>query len=277
MALIEGVGDEVTILCVILFLLSVIVLAWISTHTSERGGAQWSSQAWARNGSEQEVRPSPGNDSIREGTTSTIPRDEGSASVSADTSPGEASVENDLPTSDHDPSSSDLPTSHNRESPTIRHRGTTTQGDSAGAQDTITLRLKFLNETERVVNVRLTDSVLHIKRSQFPGQEPRVRLIYQGQLLRDDTQTVAALQLTDGCVLHCHLSQHAAASGSGGADPSQDSVNVGSLMLPLFLLLLGVLWCCQFQYPHVFNATATACLGAMTLFVLVLVFSSYRR
>lgn len=253
MALIEGVGDEVTILCAVLFLLSVIVLAWISTHTSERGGALWSSQA----GAEQEVRPPP------------ISQDEGGPSISADTSPGGASVENDVTTSDQEASSSD--------SPTVRLRGPPTQGHSAGAQDTINLRLKFLNETERVVNVRLTDSVLHIKRAQFPGQETRVRLIYQGQLLRDDAQTVASLQLTDGCVVHCHLSQHAAASGSGGPDPSLDSVNIGSLMVPLFLLLLGAVWCCHFQFPQVFSATATACLAAMTVFVLVLVFSSHRR
>lgn len=263
MALIEGVGDEVTVLCALLLLLSVVVLAWISTHTSDRGAAQWSSQA--RSGSGQDVRPSgsdhlPGNDSPP--TTA----GEGSDPVTPDTSSVLGEARNDLPTGDPSPTSQ-----------TVRHRGPHTQDDPAGAPDTLTLRLKFLNETERVVTVRPTDSVLHIKRSQFPGQEPRVRLIYQGQLLRDDAQTVASLQLADGCVLHCHLSQHAAASGSGGPDPSRDSVNIGSLMVPVFLLLLGALWYCHFQYPQLFNATATACLGAMTLFLLVLVFSSYRR
>ncbi|KAG9476319.1 hypothetical protein GDO78_003073 [Eleutherodactylus coqui] len=373
MALIEGVGDEVTILCALLLLFSVIVLAWISTHISERGPAQWSSQAYgeqntsARPGSEPEQTVSNGDqhcssdEPISEGRTSVTHAD-GNSSVSPDSSPilGEPSLRNDSTCSDHkplsgpespassdhkpptspeSPASSDHkpPTSpespassdheplisaespassdhepaaspespassdhepvaspkspassdqeppvssespDNGESPTLRHRGPQTQSDSACSQDTITIRLKFLNETERVVNARLTDSVLHIKRSQFPGQEPRVRLIYQGQLLRDDSKTLASLQLTDGCVLHCHLSQHATASGPGGPELSQDSVNVGSLMVPLFLLLLGLLWYCQFQYPQAFNGTATACLGALTLFVLVLVFSSYRR
>lgn len=262
MALIEGVGDEVTILCALLLLLSVVVLAWVSTHTSDRGAAQWSSQAWATSGSGQDVRTPgsdhpPENDSLPEGTTPTTGVEGGEDRPEA---------RNDIATVDPSPTSQ-----------TVRHRGSHAQGDPAGATDTITLRLKFLNETERVVNVRLTDSVLHIKRSQFPGQEPRVRLIYQGQLLRDDAQTVASLQLTDGCVLHCHLSQHAAASGSGGPDPSQDSVNIGSLMVPLFLLLLGLLWFCHFQYPQVFTASASAGLAAMTLFVLALAFSSYRR
>ncbi|XP_069585143.1 transmembrane and ubiquitin-like domain-containing protein 1 [Ranitomeya imitator] len=271
MALIEGIGDEVTILCAILLLISLIALAWISTHTSERGSAPWWSQASAGRGAEPQPRPPvnctdrPPDSGEPEGPTSDTAEDAGSSSTSLD-----SSLSNHFTSVDQRPSSSCV-------SPPVRHRGPPTHGDSTGTQNTITLRLKFLNETERVVSVRLTDSVLHIKRSQFPEQESLVRLIYQGQLLRDDSQTVASLQLADGCVLHCHLSQHAPASVLGGDEPSQDSVNIGSLMIPLFLLLLGLLWYCVIQYPHVFSATATACLGAMTLFVLVLVFSSYRR
>ncbi|XP_073532556.1 transmembrane and ubiquitin-like domain-containing protein 1 isoform X2 [Phyllobates terribilis] len=271
MALIEGVGDEVTILCALFLLISLIALAWISTHTSERGSSPWWSQASAGLEAEPPPRPpvtgtdQPPDSGEPEGPTFSAAEDAGSSSISPD-----SLLSNDFTSGDQRPSSS-------FDSPSVRHRGPPTQGDFAGTQDAITLRLKFLNETERVVSVRPMDSVLHIKRSQFPGQEPLVRLIYQGQLLRDDSQTVASLQLADGCVLHCHLSQHAAASVPGGDEPSQDSVNVGSLMLPLFLLLLGLLWYCLIQYPHVFSATATTCLAAMTLFVLVLVFSSYRR
>ncbi|XP_071988462.1 transmembrane and ubiquitin-like domain-containing protein 1 [Engystomops pustulosus] len=253
MALIEGVGDEVTLLCVLVLLLSLVVLAWISTHTTERGSGQWSppgpgdEDPSGRRGAEHDGRQSGSGHNQPDGTLPGVTQDDG-------TSTG--------------PSQSPEP-----ESPSVRHRRAQ---DPPGA-DTITLRLKFLNETERVVNVRSTDTILHIKRGQFPGQEPRVRLIYQGQLLRDDAQTVASLQLTDGCVLHCHLAPHAAASASGGPEPAQDSVNIGSLMVPLFLLLLGLVWYQQLQHPQVFSATATACLGALTVFVLVLVFSSYRR
>ncbi|KAM4027600.1 transmembrane and ubiquitin-like domain-containing protein 1 isoform 2-T2 [Anomaloglossus baeobatrachus] len=243
MALIEGVGDEVTVLCAFLLLISLIALAWISTHTSERGSASWWSQASAELGTEPQSRPfvtdtnrAPGSGEPEGPTPSPAEDDVGS------------SANSDALSSEQGPS---IPC----DSPTVRHRGPLTQGISAGTQGisagtqgisagtqgTITLRLKFLNETERVVSVQPTDSVLHIKRSQFPGQEPRVRLIYQGQLLRDDSQTVASLQLADGCVLHCHLSQHAAAFSPGGDELSQDSVNIGSLMVPLFLLLLGIL------------------------------------
>ncbi|XP_030920758.1 fas-activated serine/threonine kinase [Geospiza fortis] len=60
----------------------------------------------------------------------------------------------------------------------------------------------------------------------FPGQEQQVRLIYQGQLLRDDTQSLAGLHLGHLSVLHCHLSPPSAAptgppAGSGdGCGPA---------------------------------------------------------
>ncbi|XP_075703665.1 transmembrane and ubiquitin-like domain-containing protein 1 [Rhinoderma darwinii] len=272
MALIEGVGDEVTVLCASLFLLSVIVLAWISTHTERRSspGSSPGESSSARHGEEQNLGPLsagaqlPGSiDDSHAASSSNIrtcPINPERSRTSEDPSPSNVTPSNDPSTSS--------------DTPTVRHRPPTQDGP-AESHPTITLRLKFMNETERAMTVRLTDSVLDIKRSQFPGQEPRVRLIYQGQLLRDDCQTVASLRLPDGCVLHCHLSQHTAAPG--GPEPSQDSVNIGSLMVPLFLLLLGVLWYCQFEYPQVFNATATTCLGVLTLFVVVLVFSSYRR
>ncbi|XP_069816766.1 transmembrane and ubiquitin-like domain-containing protein 1 isoform X2 [Dendropsophus ebraccatus] len=276
MALIEGVGDEVTLLCASLLLLSVVVLAWISTHTAERGSASQTHEANsapAGHGSDQDLRPP---ESGVDHLSSHIPPAPDESHPAASENNGNSSISPDTSPIAGGPSPRSDPDS-NRECPTVRHRGPQTHGAPVRSADTITLRLKFLNETERVVNVRLTDSVLNIKRSQFPGQESRVRLIYQGQLLRDDGQTVGGLQLSDGCVLHCHLSQHASAAAAGGGEPALEAVNIGSLLLPLLLLLLGGGWCCHFQYPQLFTNTATACLAAMTLFVLVLVFSAYRR
>ncbi|KAJ4919551.1 hypothetical protein JOQ06_022106, partial [Pogonophryne albipinna] len=52
-------------------------------------------------------------------------------------------------------------------------------------------------------------------RTYFAGQEHQVRLIYQGQLLQDDSQTLSSLNLV--------------------------ALNVGSLMVPLLVLMLSVL------------------------------------
>uniref|UniRef100_A0A8C4JU38 Transmembrane and ubiquitin-like domain-containing protein 1 n=1 Tax=Dromaius novaehollandiae TaxID=8790 RepID=A0A8C4JU38_DRONO len=139
----------------------------------------------------------------------------------------------------------------------------------------------FLNDTERLARVRPGDTVGALKRAYFPGQEQQVRLIYQGQLLRDDAQSLAALHLTHNSVLHCHISPHSPAPAPAGphasADPVHAALNVGSLMLPLFVLMLAVLWYFQLQYRHVFTATATTFLAGLTLLFSFMAFTMYRR
>ncbi|NXF55881.1 TMUB1 protein, partial [Oceanites oceanicus] len=149
------------------------------------------------------------------------------------------------------------------------------------AEPTMVLRLKFLNDTERLARVRPSDTVGALKSAYFPGQEQQVRLIYQGQLLRDDTQSLAALHLAHNSVLHCHISQHSPSPAPAGphasADPVHAALNVGSLMLPLFVLMLAVLWYFQLQYRHVFTATATTFLAGLTLLFSFMAFTMYRR
>lgn len=117
-------------------------------------------------------------------------------------------------------------------------------------------------------------------RTYFAGQEHQVRLIYQGQLLQDDAQTLASLNLVHNCVLHCHISQHAGRGAVGEprpADQVQVALNVGSLMIPLLVLMLSVLWYCQIQYRQFFTAPATASLVGVTIFFSLVAFGVYRR
>lgn len=107
-----------------------------------------------------------------------------------------------------------------------------------------------------------------------------MRLIYQGQLLQDDAQTLASLNLVHNCVLHCHISQHVARGVAGGPRPPdqvQVALNVGSLMVPLLVLMLSVLWYCQIQYRQFFTAPATASLVGVTIFLSLVAFGVYRR
>ncbi|NWW12874.1 TMUB1 protein, partial [Oreocharis arfaki] len=158
------------------------------------------------------------------------------------------------------------------------------------AEPTLVLRLKFLNDTERLARVRPGDtacpdsSVTPVpvsSRTYFPGQEQQVRLIYQGQLLRDDAQSLAGLHLGHLSVLHCHLSPPSAAPTAPGTpgprSPAPAALGVGSLALPLFVLLLALLWYLQLQHRHVFTATATTCLAGLTLLVTFVAFAMYRR
>ncbi|KAM4705399.1 transmembrane and ubiquitin-like domain-containing protein 1 [Rhinophrynus dorsalis] len=336
MALIEGVGDEVTLLFALVLFLIVLVLAWVSTHTAERLPSPWvQSSAFP-------TESSSGSQTLREPTDSSpsssqtlnnrnvLPNtpltqsnsepllrnepsqtdrdtdytDQGTEQMSSIAYPPEINTEpSHTPSNSSTPGNnglhlwtestsnivqlpinSDLSTSNRVPpfitDPSLRHRergGGRTQSGQVGDAGTIVLRLKFLNDTERLVTVRPSDTIMYIKRTHFPGQENHVRLIFQGQLLRDDSQTVSSLQLRDGCVIHCHISQHASVPGFVGAEQAQVPLNIGNLLVPLLALILVLLWYCQVQYPYLFTATATACLAGVTLLISVIALSSFRR
>ncbi|KAF3857570.1 hypothetical protein F7725_010771 [Dissostichus mawsoni] len=153
----------------------------------------------------------------------------------------------------------------------VRNRG---GGEPSSAQRNMSLRLKFLNDTETMAQVRPEDT---IGTSRGPTLRVRstVRLIYQGQLLQDDSQTLSSLNLVHNCVLHCHISQQG--WGVRARGPVQVALNVGSLMVPLLVLMLSVLWYCQIQYRQFFTAPATASLVGVTIFLSLVAFGVYRR
>ncbi|XP_058035378.1 transmembrane and ubiquitin-like domain-containing protein 1 [Ahaetulla prasina] len=236
MALVEGVGDEVTALAALVAALGLLGLAWFSTRTGERGDGALPA-APARRDQPRPAAPRPDQPRPR-------PRDGGGARE------GEEGEEEE---------------------------------EEGGSGSPFVLRLKFLNETERLARVRPRDTVGALKRLYFPGQEQLVRLIYQGQLLRDDAQTLAALHLTNNSVLHCHVAQHRPPPVAANAGPRNDAeaahaaLNVGSLMMPLLVLMLAALWYFQLQHRHVFTATATTCLAGLTLVFSFVAFAVYRR
>ncbi|XP_041044987.1 transmembrane and ubiquitin-like domain-containing protein 1 [Carcharodon carcharias] len=153
--------------------------------------------------------------------------------------------------------------------------------DSDCAEDSsMVLRLKFLNDTERIARVRPEDTIGHIKRTHFPHQEHQIRLIYQGQLLGDDTRTLSSLHIVNNCVVHCHISQNAtpqSPAGSHAAENTETTLNIGSLMLPVFFLMLSVLWYYQLNYRQFFTTPATISLVGITILFSFVAFGAYRR
>uniref|UniRef100_A0A673AZA3 Transmembrane and ubiquitin-like domain-containing protein 1 n=1 Tax=Sphaeramia orbicularis TaxID=375764 RepID=A0A673AZA3_9TELE len=240
MALIEGVGDEVTLLFGSLLLLVVLLLAWVSTRTAEPPEHLFTTAPAPSDRLLTEALPTASEDRRVE--------KEGEGE-------GEGGGRGDG----------------------LRSRG---GGEGAESQRDMVVRLKFLNDTERTAQVKPQDTVGYIKRTYFAGQEQQVRLIYQGQLLQDDAQTLSSLNLVHNCVLHCHISQQASRGAPTGPRPQdqvQVALNVGSLMVPLLVLMLSVLWYCQIQYRQFFTAPATASLVGVTIFLSLVAFGVYRR
>lgn len=341
MALIEGVGDEVTLLFGAVLLLLVLVLAWVSTHTAEPPEHLFTTPPASASPASPSGSPSlhpqnpplssqhsaPGNLTDTEHlepppTSTTLDALAPPLGEEGKVEPqGEAGNQGDIgripegevgreSEEDRRTPLEDERAGFGRDG--LRHREGT-GGDQTGAgpslpppplpspspsldsassanspdavpaadaERNMVLRLKFLNDTERTAQVKPEDTIGYIKRTYFAGQEHQVRLIYQGQLLQDDGQTLASLNLADNCVLHCHISQHAtraAPAGARAADQVHVALNVGSLMVPLFVLMLSVLWYFQIQYRQFFTAPATASLVGITIFFSFVAFGVYRR
>ncbi|KAM4692438.1 transmembrane and ubiquitin-like domain-containing protein 2 [Rhinophrynus dorsalis] len=148
----------------------------------------------------------------------------------------------------------------------------------------MTVRLKFLNETEEVALVRPDDTVGMLKSKYFPGQEQQMKLFFLGQLLHDSSQTLCSLHITDNCVIHCHRSQATIPSSpagpeSGATSPENTALTppVRNLMIPVFVVMLALIWYFRINYRQFFTAPATVSLVGVTVLLTFSVFGMYGR
>ncbi|NXX22708.1 TMUB2 protein, partial [Podargus strigoides] len=150
----------------------------------------------------------------------------------------------------------------------------------------ITIRLKFLNDTEEVAVVRPEDTVGGLKSKYFPGQEHQMKFIYRGQLLQDQGRTLRSLHITDNCVIHCHRSQGATAATTTLPDPSAAAaappaattalpLGTGNLLVPAVMVMLAVIWYLRINYRQLFTAPATVSLIGVTVLFTFLAFGVY--
>lgn len=122
----------------------------------------------------------------------------------------------------------------------------------------------------------------------FSGREHQIKLIYQGQLLQDPKRTLLSLNITHNSVIHCHVSQslqepaaqegaQPGAEASGGFRAAGVAVSTGSLVVPVFVVILAVVWYFRINYRQFFTAPATVSLVGVTVFFSFLIFGMHHR
>ncbi|XP_030077208.1 transmembrane and ubiquitin-like domain-containing protein 2 [Microcaecilia unicolor] len=305
--MIEGVGDEVTVVVGLLGLLLAMVLAWLSTYVAD-GSDQFLSAIVPRGHGDtmvglNHVEQYVGNPVTVEPTEpqGAAENPEEKAEESGDTLPDRGPPIPGTPVEQGDSSSiPDASLDHllniqglpKRSSPgpteQLGHENQGAGGVSHGRSGNessaglIKVRLKFLNDTEEIALVRPSDTVGILKSKYFPGQENQMKFIYQGQLLQDQTRTLSSLNIMDNCVIHCHRSQSTTTSGpdrmtAAAMEPPGVTINVGNLMIPIFVVMLAVIWYFRINYRQFFTAPATVSLVGVTVFFSFLVFGMYGR
>uniref|UniRef100_A0A8C5KWC0 Transmembrane and ubiquitin-like domain containing 2 n=1 Tax=Jaculus jaculus TaxID=51337 RepID=A0A8C5KWC0_JACJA len=290
---IEGVGNEVMVVAGVVVLILALVLAWLSTYVADSSSNQLLGtivsggdtailhlghvdQLVAGQGTPEPTElphPSEGNDEKAEEASDGGGDSTGEPGAGGDTEPN---IEHLLDIQGLPKRQAGLESSSS-EAP-LRCESTCLPPSPS----LINVRLKFLNDTEELAVARPEDTVGALKSKYFPGQENQMKLIYQGHLLQDPARTLRSLNITHNCVIHCHRSPPGAdvpgptaSLAPSATEPSSFGVNVGSLMVPVFVVLLGVVWYFRINYRQFFTAPATVSLVGVTVFFSFLVFGMY--
>lgn len=150
MALIEGIGDELTLLVSALLLILVLLLAWISTRTSEPPEHLFASAPGPSQSAQQEAPSSfpDASSSLSSGSVSSSPLTEAAPEASGQEEKDEGGG-----------------TGQAAGGEGLGHsEGGGGVGESSSSQRNMVVRLKFLNDTERTAQVKPQDTIGYIKR-----------------------------------------------------------------------------------------------------------------
>ncbi|KRZ18641.1 Cysteine and glycine-rich protein 2, partial [Trichinella zimbabwensis] len=153
-----------------------------------------------------------------------------------------------------------------------------------------TLKLRFLDESHRLVVTLLSQSVGDFKRQNFESdinEGKIIRLIYRGQLLRDDSRSLASYGLSDNCVVHCHISQapysttsaSASSTGTAAGQPFEETnrFDVGNWTLPIFGVEFAMVGYALYNYPQYFDTTSVISLILCTIIFFIFCMGSNNR
>uniref|UniRef100_A0AAZ3QZT7 Ubiquitin-like domain-containing protein n=1 Tax=Oncorhynchus tshawytscha TaxID=74940 RepID=A0AAZ3QZT7_ONCTS len=288
----DGMGDEVAAVSGVLLLVLALVLAWLSTQVADRGDHILSTILTV--GAHASLIGLGGHESYSGGPPSADTPEQQTPPPSQENKPEEG-----------EPGSE-------REDGEITGEGTAGKPQTYQPDDdeddeeeddyeeedkvqklspvvsctSITVRLKFLNDTEEVAVLSPQDTVGLLKSKHFSGRERQIKLIYQGQLLQDPKRTLLSLNISHNSVIHCHVSQvlreaspeEAARSGaSGGIRAAGLALSTSSLVVPVFVVMLAVVWYFRINYRQFFTAPATISLVGVTVFFSFLIFGMHSR
>ncbi|XP_065566738.1 transmembrane and ubiquitin-like domain-containing protein 1 [Artemia franciscana] len=159
----------------------------------------------------------------------------------------------------------------------------------------ITVKVRFLDDTLKIVKARKTLSVRDFKILHFPEASDStkiVKLIFNGKVLSNDAQTLGDCRVFDNCVLHCLIHQNNNVQDNSNLvnNPEVSSTNeaerpglrhlyrnvrrnaeldvdMGHLLMPFLVALMSALWLTCYFSPESFDF-----MGLVLLFTISIIF-----
>lgn len=158
---------------------------------------------------------------------------------------------------------------------------TDTSENIASDSQQIRVRLKYLNDTQRLVYASPEETIGSFRRTHFSTElheNKIVRFIFNGQDLRNDLWTLGAYNIADNSVIHCLITQSRQQPDAPNSNHAlgDDDLELGVFIYPIFGLILGVLWYFRFSYKQYFNAVSTVSLAGVSFIYCLALVSSLR-
>jgi len=287
--IVQGIGDEVVGVLIILFLVLLVSILWLSTHVQERPPVRAvvirsaNSETIAEFSAEPSPQPSSSaNNEIQDAIEATA---ESIDQVSNQQNENEVTSEIRETTAEV--------TTETSSTTSTNDTVVETESSSSDTSTLATIKIRFINEDSLEIREKLTEKLglfisKHLDRHLNLTNEDRVRLIYNGRVLGRD-QTLAELGLTDNCVVHCLVQRSVGTIENSGTNNQNDNqsnnqnrladdtmdLDLSSFCLPLLGALLMGIWWCQVVYSQYFNLTTTISLVSLTILFLATAVNSY--
>lgn len=282
MSLVEGIGDEIIQFLGVLLVIVLGVIAWCSTRISEI--PQIRTILIVERRSQNETNQSSSN--AGRSTTAQLDRNLCENHIPNENSPVDSGDKNKVTSQSGDISArpeiqgTSENVVHEQDSNSQSSYETNTneasnvqeeaKPEAESTTDNIRIRLKYLNDDQKLVEGRLQELLGDFKKRHFSvelSRQKRIRLIFNGQVLQSDDQTLQGCGLYDNCVVHCliHAQQNTNRTNSqSNTNTSPPDWNLGVLLYTCLSLVLGFAWFFRYQYSHLFTLTTTAALVSLT-------------
>ncbi|UJR15090.1 hypothetical protein I4U23_002057 [Adineta vaga] len=157
-----------------------------------------------------------------------------------------------------------------------------------GEDQSLSITIKFLNETQKLITAHSNDTISKVKRLYFADElanNKLIRFIYQGRELQD-SETLRKYNIRDQTVIHCQISPQRlptpnqindgmsnAHLNTNGFDTSSfldaSPISISSHLILFLTVILGSIWYLRIKYRVLFTPISTIILILITIIFLI--------
>ncbi|GAB1608668.1 transmembrane and ubiquitin-like domain-containing protein 1 [Argonauta hians] len=311
MPMIEGFGDEVTYAMMVMLAVIVIMVCWLSTqlrfipfvnvfvlesmqdliftniHPSTSTVHVTPEVPVQINEPHEQVSPLASTEvQNAEASSSETPKDESNLVEGTD-----KESENNLLASNSADESQVGSSSADQLNCDLQSTGATAAGQREKKEKQVKIKLMYLNNTQRVVDAYLSDTIGVFRQSHFRKEltdNKVVRFIFNGKALGNDTSTLSSYNIKGNSIVHCLITpsrarQNEELGSNRSARETLSPVNEGRrdlstvrCLYPCLVIIFAIIWYQQLAYEETSMYNSIMPILGVVLFLLAMTLALFR-